>query len=411
MGELINISDTSMSVRKAKELMLNFVKDNFGEEKYNEIFNFLNNCPVYVIDEAMLNGENKYSDAILDKQNVGAYITNEGLFIPEKLTKYNEENFDGFEKDVVLSTILHEYAHKLRKINSEYGLMFEEGFATIFAEACILYDRIKRGETNEAGVYTNTSYSYKKAEEQVRSILMILNQVEPGLDIKMIGEYIFGDENKFMNRCNEIFGNNFTNYINNLFTLSDLMNNEQILVGLLSTYMKNNNFSLEKTNDKNRLYNGSSYALSKAVVAVGKNAFSVEDQNNFKVREYFVKIADMQDATVDKERDERIDNFINEKYSLNNKSVDEIHDIVLDLCSEYIQRRESTKEENKMFIKKIEELIPNIDDFVKDVISINKECYGENFLEGIEEDNFTYEMIHEIIKDELKKINKNGKTL
>ncbi len=44
--------------------------------------------------------------------------------------------------------------------------------------------------------------------------------------------------------------------------------------------------------------------------------------------------------------------------------------------SGYIQRKESNKIENEIFIKILKGKIPDIDDFVKDIISFNRYRYG-----------------------------------
>ena len=131
MQNKIDVSNTSRTVIKAKELILNFVKDNFDEKKYQKVQEVLNSCPVYVVEESTLQHT---TDSIKNKGTVSGIASKIGIFIPQSITNYHHTE-DGFEEDEKLSTVIHEYAHILRRINSNYGIMFEEGFATIFAEA------------------------------------------------------------------------------------------------------------------------------------------------------------------------------------------------------------------------------------------------------------------------------------
>ena len=417
MQENMNIANSSMAVRKAQELILNFVKNNFSEDKYNAVLNVLNNCPVYVVDKSNLQSQTRQNDDILDRENVGGYATEDGIFIPENLTKYNYNYSDGFEADVVLSTIIHEYAHKLRRINSQDGNMFEEGFATVFAEACIMYSKInnmsfENSQIAQPNVYTNTSEKYKKAESQVKSILLILNQI--GIDIQMIGEYIFGDEEVFISKCSEVFGEEFINYFKLSNSRQDQyyndyenteMNSETKLVKLISSYIKSKGISLEKRFDRNNilLYNRNSPTFERGVVGAGREAFSLEDERYFKIFENSVNIEREKEQTISNERKERIQKIINEKFSLTGKNSKDIYELIIDLGGEYFNRCNSDRIENKIYISELKKIIPNLEELIQDFNSLRRYNGDNNFFEDISLEQLSFSAIHNKIKDELKK--------
>ena len=58
-------------------------------------------------------------------------------------------------------------------MNSLYGNMFEESFATIFAETCINYSKMKNIETHPQSEKFQmlTSVKYAEAESQVRGLM------------------------------------------------------------------------------------------------------------------------------------------------------------------------------------------------------------------------------------------------
>lgn len=116
------------------------------------------------------------------------------------------------ELENLLGTIIHEYAHQFRQVDLQYGNLFEEASASIFAEMCINYSKVKNNEQNNELFNMLTSVDYRKAESQVRGILYVLKQ--KNMDISMMTEYILGDENRFKQVCIQMFGNSFDNYFN-----------------------------------------------------------------------------------------------------------------------------------------------------------------------------------------------------
>ena len=87
--------------------------------------------------------------------------------------------------------------------------MFEEASASIFAEMCINYSKVKNHDSKNKLFNMLTSVDYQRAESQVRAILYTLKQ--RNMEISMMTEYILGDENKFKQVRIDIFGGSFEN--------------------------------------------------------------------------------------------------------------------------------------------------------------------------------------------------------
>ena len=134
---------------------------------------------------------------------VGGYATPDKIIISQSDIQKLDLN-DQQALDNAIGTIIHEYAHKFRQVNSKYGNLFEEASASIFAEMCINYSKVKNNEQNNELFNMLTSVDYQKAESQVRGILYALKQ--KNIDISMMTEYILGDENRFKQVCVKIFG-------------------------------------------------------------------------------------------------------------------------------------------------------------------------------------------------------------
>ena len=270
MNDKQNIGNTNEVIIEAQNLMLEFLRDNFEGEKITKAIQIVNNHPVYFVDDNKIAERNINNNQIYDSKKVGAFANDDGIFLSSKYRNYNIDA--EFERDEVLKTIIHEYAHSLRAINSTYGNMFEEGFATIFAEACLIHSKIKKAslfgnEFEQPSVFNADNYKYVKAESQIRAILYFLNQ--KGLDIQLIGEYIFGNQEHFKQKCIEVFGEKFSDYFkvaNSNYdqyynNYEDDKNNSYIqLIELLSNYLRNNEVNLSNYWNNNTLLNCRNYS-------------------------------------------------------------------------------------------------------------------------------------------------------
>ena len=352
-----------------------------------------------------INSYEENKDEIYDRRNIGGYASKEGIFIPDKYTRYNTDA--EFDEDVTLSTIIHEYAHRLRSANSKYGMMFEEGFATIFAEACIIHYKIKEQMKNREtitrpSVYTDTSFEYQKAESQVIAILYVLNQ--KGMDIDLIGEYIFGDQNVFKQKCIQIFGDEFSRYFEQANSYNDDYTiQEDLLINILKDYICKNGLDLKKYWETNSLllYNRNSSTLMKSIVAAGETAFKESDKKEYKLCEHNAKTF-MDDEQSEREgRITRIRKIVEERYNISGKSKEEIYNILERLCSDYIQGKNSDNKENLILNDEIRRIFPKIEEFIEKFLALRQYTTSSAILENLELENVSYSSIYEYISLQL----------
>lgn len=419
MNNKQNIGNSNKVIIEAQKLMLEFLMDNFDSEKIDAAMKVISNCPVYFVEDNKITERDVSNNQIYDSKKVSAFANNDGIFLSLKYKNYYMDS--EFEHDDVLKTIIHEYAHRLRAINSTYGNMFEEGFATIFAEACIINSKIKVASSNgmeveQPGVFNVDGYKYVKAESQIRAILYFLNQ--KGLDIQLIGEYIFGNQEYFKQKCIDIFGEKFKDYFEIANSSSDQYYNDYDdekrnsyiqLIDILSNYIKNNEVNLGNywNNKQLLLYNRGSDVLASSVVLAGKDSLREEDKVIYNLFEYKAKIANQDKENEITDRIDRIKKIVSEKYSLVDKKMEEVYSIILDLCSEYIQRRDSDKKENRIFIDEIKKIIPNIDEFTKQFIELRKNGIDFSKLKIEDNKNITYQDISSIVATKLEEIKFN----
>ena len=150
--------------------------------------------------------------------------------------------------------------------------------------------------------------------------------------------------------------NNFNNYFNSINS-SDNKKTEQMVIELITNYIKQNGLNISNYwNGSNQLTQDNLYfkgspTLSRAVVNCGIESFKPEEQQFYKYFESSVKIATDNDSFISQEKVDRIKQFIESKYSLKDKSIDEIYDTIIDLCSAYIQHQNRDDEESKIFIE------------------------------------------------------------
>ena len=323
--------------------------------------------------------------------NVGGLSKDDKIVISlDRIDKVNINN--EIELNKLLGIIIHEYAHKIRALKNQYGEMLEESFATIFAELCINNARLKLGENqNNKEPFEMLNQKY---ESQVRALLYVLKQ--NNLDQRIIAEYIAGDQEKFKQTCLHIFGGEFNNYFNSINSKNN-ENSEQLIIELITKYIKQHglnisnywrNNSSELTQDN--LYFKGSPTLAKAVVNCGIESFKPDEQDFYKYYESSVKIANENESFINQEKIDRIRQFIETKFSLKEKSLEEIYDTIIDLCSSYIQQQSRDDEESKIFMEEIAKVIPNIDSFKTKFVTLRVSGKDKNIFDNLDLESITY---------------------
>jgi len=397
MNEIVN-SSNSMALREAQELIIEFARDYFDEKVVADVMKVLKETPVQFLDPK---GDNNLGtvnprEGIYDSARIGGYASDEGLFLPLNVASYSKD--EEFSRDSTIGLIIHEYAHRLRKINSNYGYMFEEGFATVFAESCIIHSELKKRIANgqkpeQIGVYNQSSWKYRKAESQIRSILYVLNQ--HGLDMRLIGEYIFGNQDIFKQKCVEIFGEKFATYFDLANSKNDQyfnnydnreQNSEILLINIISNYIKQEELNLSAYWDKNHIvqYNRAAETLCKSVVEAGITSVREEDKEAFKLFEYSNRMANQSEEEVIGDRIDRIRRVVESTYTLSGKTKEQIYSTIENLCSDYIQKRNSDKKENLIFIEELKKLIPNLEEFTNTFIKLRHFIFSPTVLDGLD---------------------------
>lgn len=375
-------------VKIAQSYILLFLKEYMNSEQLSNVENLFINCPV-IIDKIQTE-TNEFGK----NTNIGGISQNDKISI--SLSDVEKTNLNNeIELNKLLGIIIHEYAHKIRAINNEYGEMFEESFASIFAEVCINNARLKlsNNEENKEPFEMLTSVNYQKYESQVRALLYILKQ--NNLDQRLIAEYIAGNQENFKQVCVRIFGENFNNYFNSISS-RDNEKTEQMVIELITNYIKQNGLNIsnywENNNQltKDNVYFKGSPTLSRAVVNCGIESFKPEDQEFYKYFEYSVKIANNNDSFISQEKIDRIRQFIETKFYLKGKSLEEIYDTIIDLCSTYIQHQNRDDEESKIFITEIKRIIPDIESFKTKFISLRVSGQDKNIFDNLDLANITY---------------------
>ena len=192
--------------------------------------------------------------------------------------------------------------------------MFEESFASIFAEICINNARLISNDKNNIEPFEMlNSVNYQKYESQVRALLYILKQ--NNLDKQLIAEYIAGSQDKFKQKCIEIFGYDFNNYFN-VVSSRDNKDSEHILIEIITKYIKEKGLNISnywKDNSnltQDNLYFKGSPTLAKAFVNSGSENFSSEELESYKAFEYSAKVANENDNFIKNEKVSRVREYI-----------------------------------------------------------------------------------------------------
>lgn len=376
-------------VKIAQSYILLFLKEYINSDEISNIEQLFQNCPVVVEQlDTLYNefGKSMQFGGLAEKDRIVI-----GLSEVKKVNINNE-----YRLNKLLSTIIHEYAHKIRSLKNKYGEMLEESFATIFAETCINNARLKisdKKENKELFEMMN-SIDYQKYESQIRAILYVLKQKD--LDYKLIAEYIAGNQENFKQSCVQVFGEKFDNYFN-FISSKDNRKTEQMVIELITNYIKRNGLNISDywENDSNQLaqvnlYFKGSPTLSRAVANCGIESFNPEQQEFYKYFKSSAKVANDNDSFISQEKVDRIRQFIETNYSLKDKSIDEIYDAIIDLCSTYIQHQNRDNEESKIFIEEVTKFVPDIDTFKTKFISLRIAGKDRSIFDNLDLDNISY---------------------
>ena len=397
-----NERDYVNAVKIGQDMIFEFVRDYFGEEKLIEVQSAINNYPIHFFDEEKYRKNYKEQlDDIIKKDAALAYVSNAAVCFPSNFTKISKKDTS---YDTVISAVIHEYGHVLRKINSKYGNLFEEGFVSVFAEVCITHHRMKDNSNyNPNDIYNlSGSESYFKAESQVRAILYFLNQ--KNLDISLLGEYIFGDEDKFINKCVELFGDEFAHYFKiansdkdeyyNNYT-DEKNNSELVLIDILSNYI---GYNQNIENNNKTLYRKESETVAKSIA---KSDYKPKNEKDMLAYQEYVNIAEFawkEEREENTQREEFIKNYVFKKCSLNGKNKKEIYDIILGICIEYVKRSSSDRVENKIFIQELKNFIPNLEKIVDMFRTLRSNGVMDLDFNDLDNNNITYESIYNSLK-------------
>lgn len=379
-----NQEKLNLAIKLSQSYILLFLKEYISPKELLNVEKLFDNCPV-VIEQL-----NVSNSAFGKKIEIGGITTDDKIVITlSEIDKVNINNEKELNK--LLGTIIHEYSHKICALNNKYGEMFEESFASIFAEVCINNARLKLDDKKEPFEMLD-SINYQKYESQVRALLYILKQ--HGLDLKAIAEYIAGNQEQFKQICRDTLGKEFNNYFSSI-TSKNNNNSEQIIIDLITNYIKQHGLNISdywKNNNQltQNLYFKGSPTLARAVVNSGIKSFKPEDQEFYKYYESSVKIAKGKDNFIDQEKVDRIKQFIETKFSLQGKSLEEIYDTVIDLCSTYISHQNLDDEESKIFIEELNKVIPNMEDFKAKFINLRVSGNDKNIFDNLDLENISY---------------------
>lgn len=395
MTEQELIEKLNQVVSMAQEKILALLTDLHNEQAIAKAQAIFSSCPIVL--ETIDVQRNEFGKTT----QVGGYATPNSIVISQNdIQKLNLNEQQAL--DNALGTIIHEYAHKFRQVDSKYGEMFEEASASIFAEMCVNYSKVKNNEPNNELFNMLTSVDYQKAESQVRGILYTLKQ--RNMDISMMTEYILGDENKFKQVCTQLFGNSFENYFTQANSTSIHQQNtsvsEKLITQILTDYAKNNQLSYKDywasgknlASATNLYYNGSP-VLVQSVVNAGIGAIREDEKDLYRTFEYTAKVNQEQSQFIDDEKRTRIKDKLNQEFNLSGKSKDEIYDSLVDICSTYIQNKASDSEESIIYVEELKKIIPNIEEFADTFRQLRVSRLDSTILENMDLSNISFNQI------------------
>lgn len=397
----------------AQEKILTLLNDLHNEQAVVKAQTVFSSCPIVL--ETIDVQKNEFGKTT----QVGGYATPDRIAISQNdIQKINLNTPQELEN--LLGTIIHEYVHQFRRVDSQYGNLFEEASASIFAEMCVNYSKVKNNEQNNTLFNMVQSVDYQKAESQVRGILYVLKQ--KNMDISMMTEYILGDENRFKQICSQMFGSSFDNYFNqanNTPTHQQYTNiSEEMITQILTDYVKNNQLSYRnywKNNNvasSTNLYFSGSPVLVQSVANAGISAIRDDEQDLYKAFEYTAKVNQEQSQFIDDEKRTRIKDKLNQSINLSGKSEDEIYDSLVDICSTYIQNKSNDSEESIIYVEELKKIIPNIEEFADTFKQLRVSRLDSSILENMDLSNISFGQIYDKMsllmpKSQTSKVEKN----
>lgn len=390
--ELLNKLNTV--VRMAQEKIITLLTDIHNEQAIAKARAVFSNYPV-VLENIEIQ-KNEFGKTT----QVGGYATSDRIVINQNDIQSIDLNTP-YELDKIFGTIIHEYAHKFR---TSYGNLFEEASASIFAEMCINYSKVKNNEQSNELFNMGTSVDYQKAESQVRGILYVLKQ--KNMDIGMMVEYILGDENRFKQVCGQIFGSSFDTYFTqaNSTSISQQFTNEseKIITQILTDYIKNNQISYKDywSSGKNiasptNLYFSGSPVLVQSVVNAGIDAIREDEKDLYRTFEYTSRVNREHSQFIEDEKRTRIRNKLEQSFNLSGKSSDDIYDSLVDICSTYIQHKSSDSEESIIYVEELKKLIPNIEEFSDTFKQLRVARLDSTILDNMDLSSISYSQIYD----------------
>lgn len=390
--ELLNKLNTV--VRMAQERVITLLTDIHNEQAIAKARAVFSNYPV-VLENIEIQ-KNEFGKTT----QVGGYATSDRIVISQNDIQRIDLNTP-YELDKILGTIIHEYAHKFR---TSYGNLFEEASASIFAEMCINYSKVKNNEQSNELFNMVTSVDYQKAESQVRGILYVLKQ--KNMDIGMMVEYILGDENRFKQLCGQIFGSSFDTYFSqaNSTSISQQFTNEseKLITQILTDYIKNNQISYKDywSSGKNiasptNLYFSGSPVLVQSVVNAGIDVIREDEKDLYRTFEYTSRVNREHSQFIEDEKRTRIRNKLEQSFNLSGKSSDDIYDSLVDICSTYIQHKSSDSEESIIYVEELKKLIPNIEEFADTFKQLRVARLDSTILDNMDLSSISYSQIYD----------------
>ena len=245
-----------------------------------------------------------------------------------------------------------------------------------------------------------TSVEYRRAESQVRGLMFALKH--KNMDISLMLEYVLGNEKYFQQACSQIFGQDFNIYYNEVINLQENRqhsnNSEQLLVEILTNYVKTNDISVKKCFENvklepSHLYSINSPVFRKSVVNADQSALRQDEQDLFRHFEYSVKLNEEEKQLIEDEKRTRIKNMINQKYGLNGKTPEQVHEALMDICSEYIQFKNRTDEEGMIYLDEVRKVIPNIEEFSTTFKQLRVSGLDKKVVENLDLINLSYSSI------------------
>lgn len=232
--------DEAVSI--AQKIMINLVKDKYGEETVEKIEEVFEKIKVNIDVDPKI------------AEQCDGYFDETAVYLTERFYDNNKN------KIYLIQVIIHEYAHAFSRLISkgEINAVIEEAFANLFSEMCINYyiqkeiqipyiSKEENDKLSENGYYEIDTY----VEEGnfIKGIMYALEM--EGKDIEGIGEYLFGTKKKFLEIGKAILEDKFEEIMEGLKNVRNWLgveNNtyqylpkaQEDLIKILENYFQNN---------------------------------------------------------------------------------------------------------------------------------------------------------------------------